>query len=180
MRVVGGVEAGREVESRRGLAVDGVEFGDALGVAAFFEVGGEENFDDFSHLVVGDEVGAHAEDVAVVVGAGDACGDFIVGEGGADAADFVGGYGHADAGFVEEDSDVDVAVLDFPGDEDGDVGVVDGGVGVAAEVVGVVLEGAQHGQQPEFGVVSAVVTCDGDSQERSSEGRREVSDATPL
>ncbi|MCY2951537.1 MAG: hypothetical protein NTU53_06115 [Planctomycetota bacterium] len=56
-------------------AFEGVEFGDAAGVAAFAEGGGEEDLDDFADLAVGEEIAAEAEDVAVVGFAGDASGD---------------------------------------------------------------------------------------------------------
>ena len=55
-------------------AFEGVEFGDAAGVAAFAEGGGEKDLDDFADLAVGEQIAGKAEDVAVVGLAGDASG----------------------------------------------------------------------------------------------------------
>ena len=75
------------------------------GVAAFAARGGQEDFDDLADLVFGEQVGAEAQDVAMIVFAGAVGGDLIVNQAGADVVHFVGGNGHTDAASVEEDAD---------------------------------------------------------------------------
>jgi hypothetical protein len=54
----------------------------------------------------GDDAAAEGQDVGVVVFAGEAGADYVVGEGGANARDFVGGDGNADAGAADGDAKI--------------------------------------------------------------------------
>ena len=70
------------------------------GMSAFAAGGGHEDFHDFTDLVFAEEIGAEAQDVAVIVLAGAMSGDLIVNQTRADVFHFVGGDGHADAASV--------------------------------------------------------------------------------
>ena len=72
------------------------------------------------------EVGGKAEDVGVVVRAGESGGEFIVGDGSADALDLVGGDAHADARAADEDARVHVRLDDCAARALRDVRVVGG------------------------------------------------------
>ena len=58
----------------------------------------------------------------------------VVADGGADAGKFAGGDRDAGAAAADDDAAIDLAVADGGGDRLGDVGVVDGGAGMGAEI----------------------------------------------
>src|SRR5690242_7334609 len=68
------------------LLLDLAELLDAADVTAVAEGGGQEDLDDVADLVFAEQIGAEAQDVAVVVLAGAAGGDLVMDEGSADAA----------------------------------------------------------------------------------------------
>lgn len=143
------------------------ELFDALAVAAVGEFGGEEDFHDAADLFFAEEVGAEAEDVAVIVLAGAAGGEFIVDEGGPDALHLVGGDGHTNAGAVHQDGDFVVVGGDRAGGGDGEVGVIARGGGFAAEILERVALAGEERDEASFGFVPAVVAGEGNSHEMS-------------
>ena len=91
---------------RMSVALDLFDFVNAALVAAAEVGGGQKGLYHFYGSFGGDDAAAEGEDVSVVVFAGEAGGDCIVGEGGADAGDFVGGDGNADAGATDRDTQI--------------------------------------------------------------------------
>jgi len=142
------------------LLLDLAELLDAADVTAVAESGGEEDLDDVADLVFAEQVGAEAQDVAVVVLAGAAGGDLVVNECGADATDLVGRDGHADAAAVHEDARLAGPGGNRAGGGGGEVGVVAGPRPVAAEIGNVVPLLLEDGQQPPLRFVPTMIARD--------------------
>ena len=98
---------------------------DASLVTAAFEIGGEELFDEFHCLVVGDETGGQHDHVRVVVLA-DQVGDLLVPyESRTDALVLVEGNGHAFARTAESDPALQLPAFDGIGQRVCEIGVID-------------------------------------------------------
>jgi hypothetical protein len=117
-------------------AFEVVEFLDAAGMAAVAEGRGEERLGDFADFGVVQEIGAETENIAVIGFPGEASGDLIVSEGGADATDLIGGDGHADTAAVKENAGFAAALGDGEGEGNGVIGVIGTGQGgLAAKIL---------------------------------------------
>ena len=88
------------------IALDLRDFVEAALVAAAGVGSGQEGLDHFEGGGGSDDAGAEGEDVGVVVFAGEAGGDYVVSQSGADAADFVRCDGDADTGAADGDANV--------------------------------------------------------------------------
>ena len=127
------------------------------------EAGVEELCDELLCLFGGDDAGAEAEYVHVVVLYALACGIFVVADGGADAGDLVGGHGGADAAAADYDAAPSFSGGDGFGDGAGEVGeVVKGVEGVGSGVVDVVAEALEEGEELLLEGKAAVVGAYGE------------------
>jgi hypothetical protein len=130
-------------------------------VAAAGEVGGEPYLDDLPEHYFADEIAGDAQDVRVVVLAGDLGVEFVVAEGRADAAYFISGDAHSDAGSADEDRAVNLARRDSQRSGVGQVGIVNGIAGACPEVHALMAHLGYLGLDLFLGIKSAMVTCDG-------------------
>src|SRR5690606_22857807 len=107
-----------------------------------------------------EQVGGHADDVGVVMAAGDLGGDVVVDQCGADAVDLVSGDAHADARAADEHRAIGPALGDGARRRPREVGVV----ATAAVVAGghvdqlVALASDQVRQRPEHRRATVVAT----------------------
>ena len=103
---------------------DGFDFSDAAGVAAAFEGGFDPGINDLFHETLADEVSREAQDVGVVVTAGELCGEFIVTDRCTNAFDLVGGDRHANTCAAHEDAQIGLIAGDEVADFVGTLGIV--------------------------------------------------------
>ena len=101
----------------------------------------KKNVYNLAHLIFAQKVNPQADDVTMIMLAGDAGGDFIVNQGGADAIDLVGGDGHADAAAIEKNAHVGPALGHRAGCGGGDVRVVAWFAALAAKIFHVMALG---------------------------------------
>ena len=145
-------------------AFEGEDFVEASVVLLIREEAGfEELGDELLCLFRGDDAGAEAEDIHVVVLHALPGGIFVVADGGADAGDLVGGDGGADAAAAEDDATPSLAGSDGFGGSAGEVGeVVEGVEGVSTNVVDVIAEAPDEGQKLLLELEAAVVGAEGE------------------
>src|SRR2546423_7770010 len=96
------------------FALDGVNFGDAAAVAVFGQLGRQPGADDFTHLLVADQLATERQDVRAVVLAAVARRRRVVTHRGAHARHLVGRHARADARAVNDDAEVTDAARDGP------------------------------------------------------------------
>lgn len=131
-------------------------------MATAFEGGGEEGVDD---LEGGGEVHhalAEREDVGVVVETSEAGGFEIPAEAAADAAQAIGGDGFAIARAAEDDAALKPARSDSFGDGADEAGVIDGSLGMGAEVFDLMPGSKEVLEDGLFVEVAGVIGADGD------------------
>ena len=141
-----------------------VELADAALVATALEWGLEPGIDDLDGLGLVDVRRAEAEDIGVVVAAGDAGGVLAVDEGGADVLVAVGGDAHADACFTNEDAEIVMARDDVAADGFREIGVIDRIGGGGAEVGDDAAFCQEVGVDFFLQFEAAVVGSDGDAE----------------
>lgn len=134
------------------------------GVAFFAgELRPEEGLDEFDGDGFADDPGADANDIHVIVFDALVGGVAVVADAGPDAGDFVGRHADADAAAADQDAAVRLSGDDGLADLAGEVGVVDGAVGVGPAVDDGVPrrddEGGDFGLERE----AAVITAEGDA-----------------
>lgn len=146
-----------------GLCSDGY-FGDAAFVASAFEIGCEEDFDEFECQFFGDEARRKCQDVGVVVLACK-CGQFFVpAECGAYALVFVDGHVDAVAAAADGYAVVACAVFDGVGQWVSEVGIVATFGAVCAEIVNAGIFRFEPCFHFEFQFVACVVGGNADGE----------------
>ena len=139
-------------------------------VAATFEAGTEEGID---HRDGGWRIGvlaAQAKDVRVVVLAGDQCLVDRADIGRAHMAVTVGGDAHADARSAAEDAEIEGLVGDIAGDHIGVVGIIDRTIVMGAEIVDLVTDRFEVGNNGVFEVEGAVIGSNGNAKSGVAHG----------
>src|SRR5438045_4876123 len=96
---------------------------------SFAEWSRQKHADDLANFVFIQQIRAEAQDVAMIVLATEAGGDFVVRQRRPDAFDLVGGHRHADAAAVEEDAGFTLAPGHGLSGWDGEIGIIGGGGG---------------------------------------------------
>lgn len=138
-----------------------VHFGDAAGMATTGERGFQPGIDDVLGGVDGG-LASEAEDVGVIVLAGDGGSGGIMHEAGLDTGVAIRRDAHADAGGADEDACIRAAIEHTGGHEFGVVGVIDTVRGKDAEVLDGVAGVQQVVEDGVLEVESAMVRSDGD------------------
>lgn len=153
----------------------------AFGVSAVGAAGGEEDFDDRAHLLVTDQVGRHAQHVAVILLSADPCRHIIVRQRSAHAGNFVGDDRHADSRSVDQHADFAFAIRHRARSGHGEVGVVANLRAIAAEIDRFVAGGLeQRDDQRSFDRKASVITGYGYLQLRSFVGCAHPTEITKL
>lgn len=135
------------------------DFVDALLVAATGVGGGQEGLHHFDGLGAGDDAAAKGQHVGVIVFAGEAGGEHVMGEASTDSGDFIGGDGNANAAAADDDAEIVLLRGHALADGFAKVGVVHGffrgGALIIDEVSGILQELADGFLDGEAGVVRA-------------------------
>ena len=111
--------------NRSELGFERGELGDAAGVAAALELGGQEHVDDLVREAEPDDSGADGQHIGIVVLARHSCRVEAVAECRTSAADLVRGELFALAAPPEHDADVGAAVANLTGSSCAELGIVD-------------------------------------------------------
>jgi hypothetical protein len=106
-------------------------------------------------------LGGKAANLGVVMEAGAHGGKSVVALGRPYSPHLIGGDAHADAGAAYQDTTVELAPDDGPGDFDSDVGIIDGIVIIAAEVLILVSFFREQLHDRFFQDAAAMVAADG-------------------
>ena len=136
--------------------------------------GGKEVIDEFMSEGGSDDARAEDEDVHIVMLDALVGRVRIVGESGADAGDFVGGNGGADAAAADEDAALGFTAEHFGGKGLGEVGVVDGVSGIRSGVDWLITFGAEVFDEVLLESETGVVGSNGDFHGFRLAGRRAV------
>src|SRR5688572_3004674 len=122
------------------LSLDGVDFGDALAVAIFSDLGGKPGGNDLAHLSARDRLASQREDVRVVVLARIARHRHRVTRRSPNTRNFIRRHRTTNTGAVDDYTEVRTAVRDRPSDGMREVRIVNCVFRVGSEVLHSVSE----------------------------------------
>ena len=114
------------VTSRVPAFFNGGDLVHAALVTAPAELRGDPRLDDLAQEHLADLVAGEAQDIGVIVVAGDVGAELIVAQGGPNAADLIGRDAHTQAGRADQDRPVHLLLGDRFGNHVGQIRVVDG------------------------------------------------------
>src|SRR5258706_11790716 len=141
---------------------------DTARVTAVAEGGTQENLDDLSDLIFTEQIGAEAENVAMIVFAGAPGRDFIMDQRGANPSDFICYYRHADPAAVEKDPHLVDARGHVLRHRQPIIRIIHTSATFASEILHLVPELFERRQQPALGLESSMIACDGNLHSSSS------------